>query len=105
MTTFGDELRYFMIRYQIKSNVLAEKLGIAASNLSDILRGKRKMKKETFKKLLEVLDASEKERFELEKAYNLDKIDEKIATYYQELEQEIRDIKMVIETLNKFKKI
>lgn len=101
---FGNCLRLFMIRKKIKVTELAEKAGISQSALSNILQSKRGIKKETFEKIIKCLELTEKEQFDLKRAYSLEKMDNDIANYFLELEEENKKAKSVLEVLEILKK-
>lgn len=101
---FGDTLRIMMLKKKITTVELAKKVGISQSAVSNILRETRGTKKETFNKIVEALELSESERFELKKAYSFDVIDCDILKYFQELEEENKKLKNIIEAIQFFKK-
>lgn len=101
---FGDTLQMILIRKKIKVKDLAEKTGVTAAALSNILNSRRGVREQTYFKILENLELSENERFELKKAYSLDKMDSDIASYFIELERNNEKLKNLIEALKFFKK-
>lgn len=101
---FGDTLRLFLIKKNLKIKNLSELTGLSDSALTNILKNRRGIKKESFLKIINALSLSEKEQFELKKAYSLDKMDSDIAKYFLELEEENKKQKIIIEAINFLKK-
>lgn len=101
---FGDALRIVLIKKKITTTELAKRIGLSQSAISNILRERRGTKKETFDKIIGVLDLSEKEQFELKKAYSCDVIDRDILKYFQDLEDENKKLKNILEAIQILKK-
>lgn len=101
---FGDVLRLTLIKNKITALELSKKIGLSQSAISNILKERRGTKKETFNKIIEVLDLSEIEQFELKKAYSYDVIDKDILKYFQDLEEENKKLKSIIEAIQILKK-
>lgn len=101
---FGNALRLIMFKKKITTIELAKKIGLSQSAVSNILREKRGTKKETFNKIVEVLDLTESERFELKKAYSFDVIDNDILNYFLELEEKNKKLENIVEAIRILKK-
>ncbi len=101
---FGDVLRLTLIKNKITALELSKKIGLSQSAISNILKERRGTKKETFDKIINVLDLSEIERFELKKAYSYDVMDKDILKYFQDLEEENKKLKSIIEAIHILKK-
>lgn len=101
---FGDVLRLTLIKNKITALELSKKIGLSQSAISNILKERRGTKKETFDKIINVLDLSEIEQFELKKAYSYDVMDKDILKYFQDLEEENKKLKSIIEAIHILKK-
>ena len=101
---FGIALQLILIKKRVKIKELSEKTGITAPALSNILNLKRGAKIETVNKILDNLDLTKKERFDLKKAYSLDRIDSDIANYFLDLEKENEKLKTIYNSIEFLKK-
>lgn len=101
---FGDILRLILIKKKIKVKDFAEKIGISHTSLSNVLQGRRMLKKEVFERIFENIELTEKERFDLKKAYSFEKMDSDITNYFIELEEENQKLKNILEAIQILKK-
>lgn len=96
----GEFLTKIIARKNIRMDDIAILVGVSPAFLSNLKKGKKSCKEETWADIINYLRLDENEKKEAWKVWSLDRMDEKTKKYLLDLETENDKLKKILDTID-----
>lgn len=99
-TEISEFLTKIIARKNIRMDDIASLVGVSPAFLSNLKKGKKSCKEETWAEIIDYLRLDDEEKKEAWKVWSLDRMDNKTKKYLLDLENENDKLKKILDTID-----